>query len=235
MKMRTMMLALIAGLAMTSAHAADNLPVKTFASIGSGYPSTKCGMYYGLNSMGSAGAVNGAAVGTQVVQGDIGVTLGYSCPLSSDGGTFAFVDGMFDFSNLNGNTNGLALSGPATFEQRVGFGSPISSMLNLFPSLSFPALPSLPTLPSGVTAGPAYPYLFASLHEQDISATVGLGSNKEWLISPGIGIGAKIRLSNNVVFDPFAEWQMRSNSVFVGPVKAAQLGNLARVGFALEY
>lgn len=223
----------------SDAHAADmalKAPAIKDPFLG-GYPTTHCGAYYGLNTMGSAGQVTGAATpGTQVVQGDIGVTIGYACPLSADGSTFVFAEGMFDFANLNGSTTGLALSGPATFEQRVALGSPISNMLSLFPSLNFPALPSLPNLPNGVTAGPQYPYLFVAVHEQDISASLGLASAREWLISPGIGIGMLSRLSNNVVADVFAEWQMQSNSLSLGPVAGApHLGNTARVGFSLKY
>ena len=217
---------------------ASDLNTKALPSlISNGYPSLKCGMYYGLNTMGSTGSVNNAAVGTQIAQGDIGATLGYACPLSADGSSFVFADGFFDFSNLNGSTNGLALSGPATFMQRVGLGSPISTMLNFFPSLNFPALPAIMPLPAGVTAGPSNPYMFAAIHEQAIGASVGLASGKEWLISPGIGVGMKTRLSNNVVFDTFAEWQMKSSSLCVGPISngCTTVGNTARVGFALEY
>ncbi len=222
----------------SDARAADVAKATPQSIFTAGYPSTKCGMYYGLNTMGSAGAVNGAPIGTQVIQGDIGATLGYGCPLNADGSAFWFAEGMFDFANINGNNNGLALSGPAVFEQRFAFGSPISSMLNLFPSLSFPSLPSLPVLPAGVTAGPSYPYLFAAIHEQDISASVGLSQNRQWLISPGLGVGMLTRLSNNVVADVFAEWQLQSNHLCIGPAGSlgcASLGNAARVGFSLKY
>lgn len=108
-------------------------------------------------------------------------------------------------------------------------------MLNLFPSLSQGlAVPSLPVLPNGVTSGPSYPFLFASVHEQDISGQIGLASNREWLVSPGIGIGLQTRLSNGVVAETAAQWVLQSNGLSLGPAKVA-LGNAAEVSFTLKY
>src|ERR1700761_5547253 len=82
-----------------AAHAAD-IPVKAPA-LSYNYPSTKCGAYFGVNTMGSTASVENAAIGTQTVQGAIGLTLGYTCPMGGSGG-YWFIDGMFDFANLNG-------------------------------------------------------------------------------------------------------------------------------------
>lgn len=78
--------------------------------------------------------------------------------------------GLFDATNLNGSADGLGLSGPVDLFQRVGWGTPLANMLQLFPSLNNISTPSLPILPTGVTAGPDAPYLYAGIHEQDISA-----------------------------------------------------------------
>ena len=160
MKLR-MMIAALALLAPVVAHAAD-LPVKA-AATPYAYPSTKCGMYYGVNTMGTTSAVENAAVGTQYVQGAVGLTLGYTCPVGAVG--YWFVDGMFDFANLNGNANGLSLSGPAQFEQRFGFGAPVNEVLAIIPGLSAlqNALPSLPVLP-GASVTTSNPYLYVGLH-----------------------------------------------------------------------
>lgn len=200
------------------------------------YPATKCGLYYGVNTLGSTGAVENAAVGTQAVQAGIGLTLGYTCPM---GKGYWFVDGMFDFANLNGSANGFSLTGPAMFEQRFGFGAPIDMIMSLVPGLSSlqSALPSLIPLPTGVAVVTSNPYLFASIHEEDVGATLGLASNREWLISAGFGVGNKTRLSNGVVFDPFVEYILPSSQNCVGPLSigCTKQGSRMMVGAALEF
>jgi hypothetical protein len=193
-------------------------------------------MYFGLNTLGGAGTISGGPPGASIIQGDVGLTLGYGCPFGTTPGTFWFVEGNFDWAGLNGTQNGLALTGPLHFEQRAGVGSPLSSMLNLFPSLtSGLSVPALPALPAGVTQGPQYPFIFVSLHEQDVSATFGFAQNRDWLISPGIGIGLESRLSNGVVADVTAQWVLQSTGLSVGPATGVKLGNAAEVGFTLKY
>lgn len=201
------------------------------------YPTTKCGLYYGVNTMGETSAVESAAVGTQFVQGAIGLTLGYTCPMGASGG-YWFVDGMFDFANLNGSSNGLALTGPAMFEQRFGFGAPVPLLLSFIPGLSSlqNSVPSLIPLPTGVSVVTSFPYLFGSVHEDDVGVSNGVGSNKQYLISAGVGIGNKIRLSNGVVFDPFAEYILPSSQMCIGIAGGCvQRGAAVRVGAALEF
>jgi hypothetical protein len=223
--------ALLAG----PAFGAD-LAVKAPA-LGYNYPTTKCGLYYGVNSIGSAGSVANAAVGTQTVTGAIGLTLGYTCPV---GQGFWFADGAFDFANLNGNANGLALSGPALFEQRFGFGAPVNLIMSAIPGLASlqNAVPSLIPLPSGTTVVTSNPYIFGSVSEQDISATFGFAQNRQWLIAPGVGIGNKVRLSNGVVFDPFAEYVLNSNAMCFGVLggnSCVKQNTQVRAGFHLLF
>lgn len=226
------------------AAAADLTPAKAPSNpFAGGYDISRCGMYFGINSIGSAGSVEGdnVAPGTKIVQGAIGGTLGYGCPISAANGSFWFAEGLFDFANLNGNTNGLELSGPATFVQRFGVGSPLSSMVNIIPGLANTgggAVPNLPLLPSGVTAGPGAPYLFAAIHEQDVSAQFGLAQNRQWLISAGFGAGLRYRLSNGVVADTFAEYKLATNSICAGPLGQAgcsKIGPAAIVGVQFLY
>ncbi len=228
MKIRNLIF-VAAGLFATSAMAAD-LPTK--APIYSGYPQTKCGFYYGLGTGGSAGAVNGAVVGTQIVQGELDALVGYTCPFLTS--SFWFVEGSVGFDNINGSANGLALSGPLVLMQRAGAGSPINTLFNPFgTSLS---LPSLPALPNGVTAGPVNGYFFAGVVEQDVGAQVLNGHTHQWLISPMIGLGALTRLNDGVVIDTWAGWQMNSQSFCPGGgTSCAKLGNAARVGVSFKY
>lgn len=221
-------------------RAADVLPHKALPQIDLGtYPAGGCGFYYGVNAMGAGGAVNAGPIGATQIQGDIGATVGYGCPIGTVAGSFWFAEGNFDIANLNGSQNGLSLTGPAHFEQRFGVGGPISAMLNsgMFPNLNIGnglSVPSLPGLPAGVTAGPSYPFLFASLHEEDVSAQIGVATGHAWLFSPGFGVGLQTRLSNNVVAETAAQWVLRSSGVEVGSSKVG-LGNGAEVSFTLKY
>ncbi len=236
MKLRTLLLGLISSVALASAaFGADNLPaVKAInTALNSGYP-TKCGFYYGLGTGGSAGAVNGSVVGTQIVQGELDGLVGYTCPFGGAG--FWFVEGSVGMNNVNGNVNGLALSGPMVFQQRFGVGSPANALFNPFGSSL--SMPSLPVLPSGVVASNANPYLFAGLVEQDIAAQLGLDTHShQWLIAPEVGVGMLTRLSNGVVVDTWAGWQMNSQSFCpnAGTNGCAKLGNTGRVGVSFKY
>lgn len=232
--MKKLSLAAAAVLLSLPAFAAD-LPAQITKAPTYQYPTTKCGVYYGVNTMGSSSAVENAAIGTQTVSGAIGLTLGYTCPI---GGGFWFVDGMFDFANLNGSANGFALSGPAQFEQRFGFGAPVPLLLSLVPGLASlqNAVPSLIPLPAGTSVVTSNPYLFASIHEDDTGVALGLAANKAYLISAGFGIGTKTRLSNGVVFDPFAEYVLPSSEMCIGIAGGCvKRGAGIRVGAALEF
>lgn len=227
---------LLLATAMFATHAMGaDLPTKAQTGYAT-YP-LGCGLYYGINTTGETSAVNNAAVGTQFVQGAIGLTLGYTCPRGGSGG-YWFADGMFDFANLNGSANGLSLSGPAQFEQRFGFGAPVNMIMSLVPGLSSlqNALPSLIPLPTGATVVTSFPYLFASVHEDDVGVSNGFASNKQYLVSAGFGIGNKNRLSNGVVFDPFVEYILPTTEMCIGITGGCvKRGAAVRVGAALEF
>lgn len=213
-----------------SAIAAD-LPVKS--PLLSGYP-VGCGFYYGVGTGGSAGAVNGAVVGTQIVQGELDAIIGYTCPFGGKG--FWFAEGSVGINNINGSVNGLALSGPVVLMQRAGAGTPINNLFNPFgTSLS---MPSLPTLPAGVTASNVNPYLFVGVVEQDVATQLGLDAHDhQWLVAPLLGVGGLTRLSNGVVVDTWAGWQLNSQSFCPndGTGRCAKLGNAGRVGVSFKY
>ena len=229
----------------TSAMAADPTPQSgttpvyvTKAPRLIGYPYQGCGYYYGLDAIGAGGAMNASTQpGATVISGEIGGLVGYSCAASAS--SFWFVEGYVNYTNLNGNASGLSLGGPISLMQRVGFGGPMSSVLGLIPGLSSLSLPTLPVLPAGVTVVTNHPYLFAALHEQDISANFGLNSNKAWEISPGVGIGVINQLSNNIALDVFAEAQLGARAYCVGSglgtTACANLGTTYRAGIAFKY
>lgn len=201
-----------------AARAGDiNAPALKAPALSYNYPTTKCGMYYGVNTMGSTGAVENAAVGTQATMAGIGLDLGYTCPV---GAGYWFADGSVDFANFNGSSNGFSISGPVMFEERFGFGAPINLIMGLIPGLSAlqSAMPSLIPLPSNVTVNTSSPYVFGGFHQDDVGVANGFAANREFLLSGGIGIGNKIRLSNGVVFDPSVEYILPSSAVCLGPL-----------------
>ncbi len=232
MKRFTPFLFVLALLVPAAAPAAD---LATKAPLFSaGYPSARCGLYYGLGTGGSSGQVDDAAIGTRIVQGELDAILGYSCPFASAG--FWFVEGSVGFNNLNGSVNGLALSGPLVLMQRAGAGSPINALFNPFGNSL--ALPSLPLLPAGVTAGAATPYAFVGLVEQDVGTQISPNAHShQWLIAPMLGVGMLTRLNGNAaVVDTWAGWQMNTQSFCPGgSAGCGKLGNAVRVGVAVKY
>ena len=231
----------IAALALSlgSAQAADlprspDLLTKATA----GYP-TGCGIYFGIGTVGTAAPVKDAGVGVSVIGGSIDADIGYSCPIGNTPGSFWFIEGIAGAQNLNGSTNGLGLTGPIHLEQRVGVGGPLLAFIpTIIPGFGNFSTPSLPLLPAGVTQGTAYPYMYAALNEDDISASFGLASNREWLVAPEVGMGFKTRLSNNVVADVWGGAKLESNSMCLGPGGSAmcpRLGMGAVAGVKFDY
>ena len=228
------LLPLLGLLAATSAFAAD-MPVKA-PPLGSPYPTTRCGLYYGINAEGGAGTVPNAPAGTVVVGGDIGGLIGYACPMA---GIPFFVEGLVDFQNLNAGNAGFSLSGPIHLEQRVGVQTPL---LQLFPSLGIPVAPTQPIgplLPPGTTMGTAVNYIYGAVNEDDISSQFGLASGREWLISPEVGTGMliPIKLSNGtpIVADTYAGYELQSNAMCIGAGMCPKLGQRLKVGVSFKY
>lgn len=204
------------------ATAAD-LPVKPRALTPNAVPTNGCGPFFGFGTSGQAGVVNNSPVpGASIVQGELGVHAGYAC-INPDG-SFYFGEADFNWVNGNGSTNGLSLTGPVDLFQRVGYGSPIiTTILTSFPGLNGLQPPPFPIMPTGVTAGPAVPYIYGGVHEQDVSAqfinpatgTV-FGTNKIWGLSGELGVGFWSRWSNNVVADVSAGYRLQSTGVCIG-------------------
>jgi hypothetical protein len=217
-------LLILLSLLATSVQAADLTPktAATTTAAVTGYPYTACGAYFGLDTQAVTGSTS---------EGEVGGLVGYSCPLGSSG--FWFVEGMFNFANLNSTTGGLNLTGPLSLEQRLAVGGPLATLwASLYPSGL--TVPTLPVLPTGVTVTTAHPYTFVSIHEQDISASIGVMSNREWEISPGFGIGMLNQLSNGIALDVFAEAQFQQKAACL-PQVCTGMGTLYRLGLAAKY
>jgi hypothetical protein len=150
------------------------------------------------------------------------------------------VEADFGWTNFNGNTAGLSLSGPLAFEQRFVVFTPLASMLNLLPN--FPNLgtvPPFPPLQPGLTASNMQIGLMAGMDENDISPNFpGLATAREWRIAPMVGLVAMEQLSNGVALRTWVKTVFPDKSVCVGPIGAdacAGLGQQVKVGVGIYY
>lgn len=226
-------IAITAALALNSSAWAANMASKAQSFQINPYPTNGCGAYYGVNAMGSASPIANATPGATAIGGDIGGTIGYTCATSAS--TFWFAEATADFQNLNGSGSGFSLTGPAHFEERFAFGGPLNQMLNVLPNLNIPAVPSLPNLPNGITAGPSNGYIYAAINEDDVSATFGNSTGRDWIISPEFGVGMLSRLSNNVVADAWVGARLQTGKVCVGGFSCPSLSNGVVTGIAFKY
>jgi hypothetical protein len=278
--MKRTSLAIVALALSATAHAADMPLLKAPANQWlNGYPATD-GFYFGAYTQGgggsagvSAGAVPGLNSATLVTnQIGVGGLVGYAWN-NMAGTAGVFVEGMFGWQNFNGNTVGFAFNGPAAFEQRVGFYSPLNALignLNLLPAgLVAPPFPPLPCGPTMVPAQPAIPatatspgiparpaswlpaiagctqtatnvnpYIMASISEQDISANfLATSANRDWRISPGVGVGALGHLTNGLVVDAWVEAKFPQKGFCLGNVGVlcGNVGTQYVVGLGFKY
>lgn len=228
--------ALVVGLA-APALAAD-LPTKAAPtlSLGNPYPTKGCGFYYGINAEAGAGVVPDAPAGTTVVGGAVGGLVGMACPSSP---LNWFAEAIFDFQNLNAGNNGFSMSGPAHFEQRAGFQTPLLSFLGSLGINTGTPQPIQPLLPPGVTvSGTAQNYIYGAINEDDISSQLGVATAHEWLVSPEIGTGLLIPLSagtHTVIADTYAGVELQSNSFCLGALTCPKLGTRFKTGVSFKY
>lgn len=200
------------------ALAADNLPTKAPA-LPYQYPTAKCGFYYGVDGGGSTGAIANSVAGTQMTQGYIGLTVGWSCPAGAVG--FWYTDADFDFHNINGgNTAGLsAFSGPALFKQRFGFGMPFDKLIAAIPGLSqlqsqLPSISGL--LPSGQNVVSSNASVYLATTWDDVGAKFGLQNFQTFEFGLDVGISMKTLVSNGMVLEPYVEMLIPSTAQCIG-------------------
>ncbi|HLH94985.1 MAG TPA: hypothetical protein VKW08_07695 [Xanthobacteraceae bacterium] len=241
--MRKLLLAAAISLAAIPACAANLAGPFKAPLISTSYPATS-GFYFGLGTMGGGGNANISAPGVNsnsLVTNQIGVggIVGFAWNVPNSA-MFTAVEGWFGWNNVNGSTPGFSISGPASFTQRVMVGAPLSEIMALFPNLGI-TVPPFPTLPGGQTATNVKPYLAASISEDDITIDVlGVGSNRDWRVSPGLSVGALGQLSSGSVVDVFAMTQFPQKGLCVGPgtIPGQACGSLSTVykaGLALKW
>lgn len=210
------------------------------SAVFNGYPYGSSGLIFGLYSEGGGGSVNATIPGLpsaslSTTSAGFGGTIGYSW--GQKGSNVAYsIEGDFGMTNFNGNTPGLSMAGPLSFEQRFVAFTPLAALLSFLPN--FPALGTVapfPTLPTGVTGSNVQLGLMLGIRESDISANwTGLGSNREWRIAPVIGLVAMEQLSNNTALREYVKTVFPDKGACLGPIvgACANLGQqiLAGVG-----
>ncbi len=214
---------------------AADLPVKVAPkaqplSFFNGY--TGSGLYFGMYTQGGGGAVNGSVAGVgsaslTSTSASAGALAGYAWA-GGNGNYFVAVEGMFGWQNFNGNTAGFSLSGPASFEQRLKVGAPLSTIMAVLPTFNIGTVAPLPPLPAGVVATNIHPYIMAGIHEDDISTNFGLANNKAWRVAPAIGIGTVTQLSNATAVDVWVETIFPEKGTCVGIGNAVGCGNVGQ-------
>lgn len=235
-------LLLLAALTLAGPAVAADLPTipNKALTLAAAYPLQGCGIYYGFNTMGGGGSVQGTVAGQNSAsitetQAAIGVQAGYACA-SADGNRFYAFEALFDFTNVNGTGPGFSLSGPAAFEQRIKIGAPLSVLQAILPGLSITNLPPFPGAPAGVANPRMYTYFMVGLHEDDVSLNFGAMSNRVWQISPSVGLGMITQLNGGAVMDVWAEMIPQVQSVCIGGgVLCADKGTKYVAGAAIHF
>jgi len=242
--MKKLTIALLAStLLATAAPAADMVPLKAPPKLSlAAYPTTQ-GFYFGVGTLGGGGKVAASVPGVNsnsLISNEIGVAgiVGYVWNLPNSQ-YFAAAEGWFGWTNFNGASQGFSFSGPATFTQRVMVGAPLQDIAALFPTWNL-APPPFPPLPGGQVATNIKPYLFGSLTEEDISLDFGMASNRDWRLSPGMGIGMLGQLTSGSVVDVFAMTKFPQKGICVGSglpsgVACGGVGTTYLAGLALKW
>lgn len=201
-----------------------------------GYPQ-KCGGYFGFDGQGGASTVSSAAPGTTVIGGDIGGLVGYACQVSS---IPYFVEVIADFQNLNGSTNGFALTGPFHGAVRLGVQTPLMSYLSGL-GLNLPTA-NTPVLPPGTTLnGSPQNYLYGQYNVDDISAQLAFSAGRVWMSSAEIGTGLlqPIKISSNgwnAVLDSSAGLTFANSELCFGGVsKCPQMNTGFKAALKLKF
>ena len=194
-------------------------------------PYSGSGPYVGFNTGGGGGSASMTQANVVSLQGLVGLTVGYAWSLQG-GASFAAVEADFDVMNLStGSAAGLTFNGPVDLEQRVLYGFPVQTALQMLPILGnlFGNLTLSPFQPlqPGVTATNSHMYLFAGVDEKDVSANLGGTSHKTWLIAPEVGFGNRVQLNNGFAMDTSLAAQFDSRGACVGaPLVGAECGNI---------
>jgi hypothetical protein len=219
--MRNLIRAAVALAMITPAFAAD-LPVK--APPASIYPYTVPGVYWGLTTYASQTNLNVNAPGSNtgdmsVIGGSLGVVAGWSTPMNS-GKNFARFEVSASGQNINGTASQsagvLSIKGPWRIEGVAEYGMPCANLTAYFPNLGG-ILPTLPPIPSGLTATNCHAYAGLGAAAEDISAKLnmnggGVSQGSEWSGALVGKIGQIWQLTNGAAVETWVEYEGNGRS-----------------------
>jgi hypothetical protein len=215
-----------------SAFAAD-LSLKAPASTNplfTGYPYNGSGFYWGIGSMvsGESPTINGTvATSLEAFGGSLGGIVGYQWGHGSV--AYAVEAGAY-WQNLGGAsicTADAVCRVNSNFElvQKAKAMTPLSNLTSLLPAFGNVAQPAFPVLPAGITIQTMHAYIMVTLHESDISSSIGAATAREWQVRPGFGVGTIAQLSNSAALDVFAEYLPPTGAFNVGTVGGTMTAN----------
>jgi len=195
------------------------------------------GFFFGAGAEGAGTSITNAPAGTTAIGGDLEAVVGYGFTV---GHIPMFVDASIGFQNLNAGTAGFSLSGPAHAMERVGIQAPLAQLL---PIIGInPQAINIPVLPPGVTVnGSTQSYWFGGVIEDDVSASSGVASGREWLVSAitGPGLLIPVKVGNwNAIIDTWAGLTLTSTGLCIGTAPTGscpQLGTGARAGVRILF
>jgi hypothetical protein len=241
--MKTGLLSLAILAALGNVALAADIPVKAPATFLSGYPYERSGFFVGIGTEGGGGSVNASIPGLpnaslSTTSAGVYGTVGYAWG-SKNSNVAVTCEADFGWTNFNGNTQGLSLSGPLAFEQNCIAYTPLSVIMSLLPNLpSLGTVAPFPALPPGVTSSGLQMGLLGGVREADISPNwVGLPANREYRIAPEIGIVAMEQLSNGTAVRAHLKTVFPDKGVCAGPIQnaCANLGQQVIAGVTILY
>jgi hypothetical protein len=195
-------------------------------------------VFFGVNASADAGTattVQGVA-STALYGGSVGASVGYTAPLAFMN-SFWFVEAMFDASSVQSGSNTaatiLSVKRSADFEQRFAVGVPQAWQARVLSALgindAYPSMGTPATMPQS--------YVFASLHEQDVSMQLGAATGQEWAFMFGAGAGMLYKLPNGGALDTWMEYRYGSGAMLLGalPNVSAKFNDSIKVGVSYKF
>jgi hypothetical protein len=242
--MRKLLVASVSALALVSgaAHAAD-MALK--APLLVGYPYAGSGFYVGIGAQAevASATVSSIDVGTSLYSAGAALTgtVGYQGTFGRSANWYA-VENIVSWTNIGGTvtcaTTNCSIGSTFGVEQRFKFGFPIATVLSFLPNWQG-IFPSLPPLPNGIVSTSSHPYISAGLHEDDVSASLGLMTGRAWQVTPAIGMGMINQWTNGLVVDVGAEYSFKNTAFNLGGpqvgIGAANQGSAFRTYVSFLY
>jgi hypothetical protein len=203
------------------------------------YPSSRCGIFYGVGMYGGAAGVTGAPGGTVQLGGAIEGLIGYACPTAA---LPWFVQLELGGQNFNAGNGIFAISAPATIKGEVAVQTPLIAFIQSWSGASSATSPTTWLPPGYSVNGAPVSYLGFTTTFNDVSSTYGVGSFHDWVWTPiGARLGALWNISGPngkaLVADTYVEVDVQSNNVCFGALAAVscvRTGTLVTGGIEIK-